>query len=144
MLKECNYHFTNGSYALSAQTVRFAVAVVPCYLEPQPQLLIYNPTLVRPLVFDRKTFPGGLCCVLFLKQSVPELYCLICECANIYSLETSFRFRVIPTSQQAQNICITFVQRRPYVFDVGPTLYKMSYKCIVFAGIPLLCYERLC
>ena len=65
MLKECNYLFTNGSYALLAQTVRFAVAVVPCYLEPQPQLLIYNPTLVRPLVFDRKTFPGGLCCVLF-------------------------------------------------------------------------------
>ena len=27
-------------------------------------------------------------------------------------------------TQQAQNICITFVQRRPNVFDVGPTLYK--------------------
>ena len=27
-------------------------------------------------------------------------------------------------SQQTQNICITFVQRRPKVFDVGPTLYK--------------------
>ena len=27
-------------------------------------------------------------------------------------------------SQQTQNICITFVQRRPNVFDVGPTLYK--------------------
>ena len=26
--------------------------------------------------------------------------------------------------QQTQNICITFVQRRPNVFDVGPTLYK--------------------
>ena len=26
--------------------------------------------------------------------------------------------------QQTQNICITFVQRRPDVFDVGPTLYK--------------------
>ena len=24
-------------------------------------------------------------------------------------------------SQQAQNICITFLQRRPNVFDVGPT-----------------------
>ena len=23
-----------------------------------------------------------------------------------------------------QNICITFIQRRPNVFDVGPTLYK--------------------
>ena len=27
-------------------------------------------------------------------------------------------------SQQAQNICITFIQRRPNVFDIGPTLYK--------------------
>ena len=25
---------------------------------------------------------------------------------------------------QTQSICITFVQRRPNVFDVGPTLYK--------------------
>ena len=27
-------------------------------------------------------------------------------------------------SQQTQNICITFVQRRPNVFDVDPTFYK--------------------
>ena len=27
-------------------------------------------------------------------------------------------------TQQIQNMCITFVQRRPNVFDVGPTLYK--------------------
>ena len=27
-------------------------------------------------------------------------------------------------SQQTQNICITFIQRWPNVFDVGPTLYK--------------------
>ena len=26
-------------------------------------------------------------------------------------------------SQYTQNICITFIQRRPEVFDVGPTLY---------------------
>ena len=32
--------------------------------------------------------------------------------------------------QQTQNICITFVQRRPNIFDVGPTLYK----CFVFTG----------
>ena len=28
------------------------------------------------------------------------------------------------SSQQTQNICMTFIQRRPNVFDVGPTLYK--------------------
>ena len=28
------------------------------------------------------------------------------------------------TSEQTQNICITLVQSRHNVFDVGPTLYK--------------------
>ena len=27
-------------------------------------------------------------------------------------------------SRQTQNICITFIQRRPNVLDAGPTLYK--------------------
>ena len=30
-----------------------------------------------------------------------------------------------PPAQQTQHICITFIQRRPNVFDVGPTLYKV-------------------
>ena len=33
-------------------------------------------------------------------------------------------------AQQTQNICMTFVQRRPNVFDV----VQMSYKCFVFTG----------
>ena len=38
-----------------------------------------------------------------------------------------------------RNICITFVQCRTNVEDVGPTLYKfLLYKCFVFAGIYLL------
>ena len=40
-----------------------------------------------------------------------------------------------PPSQRTQNICITIVQRRPNVFDVGPTLYKMLYKYLVFAAM---------
>ena len=32
--------------------------------------------------------------------------------------------QVVWLAQQTQNICITFVQRRPNVEDVGPTLYK--------------------
>ena len=33
-------------------------------------------------------------------------------------------------------ICITFIQRRPNVFDVGPALYKYyTKKCVVFPGI---------
>ena len=40
-------------------------------------------------------------------------------------------------SQQTQNICMPFVQRRPNVFNVGPTLYK-SYTNVWC----LLCYWR--
>ena len=36
--------------------------------------------------------------------------------------------------QQTQNICITFVQRRPNVFDVGPTLYKCYTNVLRFLG----------
>ena len=38
------------------------------------------------------------------------------------------------TSQQTQNICITFVQRRPNVFDVGPTLYKCYTDVLCLLG----------
>ena len=34
-------------------------------------------------------------------------------------------FRESRPAQQTQNICITFIQRRPNVYDVGPTLYKV-------------------
>ena len=39
-------------------------------------------------------------------------------------------------TQQTQNICITFVQRRPNVFDVGPTLYKCYTQdmCLLSGG----------
>ena len=30
-----------------------------------------------------------------------------------------------PPARQIQHFCITFIQRRPNVFDVGPTLYKV-------------------
>ena len=38
-------------------------------------------------------------------------------------------------SQQTQNICITFIQRRTNVFDVGPTLYKCYTNVLCFAGM---------
>ena len=31
---------------------------------------------------------------------------------------------LVTVSQQTLNFCIIYVQRRPNVFDVGPTLYK--------------------
>ena len=37
-------------------------------------------------------------------------------------------------TQQTQNMCITFVQRRPNVFDVGPTLYKWYTNILCLLG----------
>ena len=37
-------------------------------------------------------------------------------------------------SQQTQNICITFIQRRPDVFDVEPTLYKCYTNVLCLLG----------
>ena len=37
--------------------------------------------------------------------------------------------------RQTQNMCITFVQCWTNVEDVGPTLYKMLYKCFGFSGL---------
>ena len=47
-------------------------------------------------------------------------------------------------SQQTQNICITLIQRRPNVFDVGPTLYKCYTNVLCLLGwvcfSPVACY----
>ena len=38
------------------------------------------------------------------------------------------------SSEEKQNICITFVQRQPNVFDVGPTLYKCYTNVLCLLG----------
>ena len=43
--------------------------------------------------------------------------------------------RESPPAQQTQNICITFIQRRPNVFDVDPTLYKVIQMFCVPLGV---------
>ena len=40
-------------------------------------------------------------------------------------------------TQQTQDICITFIQRWPNVFDVGPTLYKCYRNVLCLLGIAL-------
>ena len=37
-------------------------------------------------------------------------------------------------TQQTLNICITFIQRRPNVFDVGPALYKCHTNVFCLLG----------
>ena len=39
------------------------------------------------------------------------------------------------SAQQTQTFCITFVQRRPNVFDVGPTLYKCYTNVVCLLGM---------
>ena len=43
-----------------------------------------------------------------------------------------FTADVLP--QQTQNICITFAQRRPNVFDIGPKLYKCYTNVLCLLG----------
>ena len=45
-------------------------------------------------------------------------------------------------SQQTQNICITFIERRPNVFDVGLTLYKCYTNILCLLGWTTL-YEHI-
>ena len=45
-------------------------------------------------------------------------------------------------SQQTQNICVTLIQRRPNVFDVGPTLYNVIQMVCVY-WVMLICCTRV-
>ena len=42
------------------------------------------------------------------------------------------------TTQWPKNICITFIQHRPNVFDVGPTLYKCYTDVLCLLGTECL------
>ena len=47
-----------------------------------------------------------------------------------------FDLRVSPLAQQTQDICITFIQRRPNIFDFGPTLHKVIQMfCVYWVSI---------
>ena len=47
-----------------------------------------------------------------------------------------YMYKVTCIAQQTQNICITFVQHRPNVFDVGPTLYKCHANVSCLMRVP--------
>ena len=44
-------------------------------------------------------------------------------------------------TQQTQNVCITFVQCRPNVFDAGPTLYKCHTNVLRLLGYCFHIYQ---
>ena len=52
-------------------------------------------------------------------------------CFQLFFIFCSFLTRY---SQQTQNICMTCVQRRPTVFDVGPTLYECYTNVLCLLG----------
>ena len=54
----------------------------------------------------------------------------------------TLRSYILLNTQPTQNICITFVQCRPNVFDVGPTLYKCYTSVLVFTEY--VCSDRTC
>ena len=56
------------------------------------------------------------------------------ETMEVFSNNSTVTIILILT-QQTQNICITFVQRRPKVFDVEPTLYKCYAKIVCLLSI---------
>ena len=61
---------------------------------------------------------------------------ITCSDACVYSLVDLLLFYY--TSQQTQNICITFVQCRTNGEDVGPTLYKCYRNVLCLLGIRLI------
>ena len=66
---------------------------------------------------------------------------------EIISKEPASKFGQVSDSQQTQNIYITFIQRRPNVFDVGPTLYKCHTNVLCLLGyccFPGDRWESLC
>ena len=57
------------------------------------------------------------------------------------SVKTLAYMKYIIHYQQTQKNCMTFIQHRPNVFDVGPTLYKCYtnvYKCLQMLRISKL------
>ena len=46
-----------------------------------------------------------------------------------------YQEHIIGATQQTHIICITFIQRRPNVFDVGPTLYKCYTNVLCLLGM---------
>ena len=74
---------------------------------------------IKEIDFDRNTLNPRINGVI---NKFLLFICLICKQPN-----------------KQQNICITFVQRRPNVFDVGPTLYKCNTNVLCLLG----CVQRL-
>ena len=59
-----------------------------------------------------------------LKHSSGSKLCMGFQAVRVFTVLT----------QQTLNICITFVQRRPNVFDVGPTLFKCYTTVLCLLG----------
>ena len=50
--------------------------------------------------------------------------------------------RESPPAQQTQYICITFIQRWPNVFDVGPTLHKVIQMFLCLLGMSIQAWVK--
>ena len=58
-----------------------------------------------------------------------------CRADTVVSIHMHCEIRTLTmASQQTKNICITFVQRRPNIFGVGPTLLKCYTNVLCLLG----------
>ena len=75
---------------------------------------------------------GPICYLLYVVEDVPGTWLMgsLLKCTSEYHDEKLINLHQRTPTQQTQNIFITCVQRRPNVFDVGPTLYK-CYKTVL-------------
>ena len=62
-------------------------------------------------------------CVIGCTNNISQMARTHC-CLNVGPLSSTLSQRWNSVGQVLASICITFVQRRPNVFDDGPTLYK--------------------
>ena len=68
----------------------------------------------------------------------PKSYCSFSFilCLLLFSRKDQDVLSELIATQKTQNFCITFVQCRPNVFDVGPTLFKCYVIYVAAAAVP--------
>ena len=85
--------------------------------------------------------------LIYCCSHVNAYFLMHCKITSMYLVEFAHDFSIchnassacaymITSTQQTQNICITFVQCCSNVFDIGPTLFKcyINVLCLLTAG----------
>ena len=130
VINDLYLHTSDTSHSLGSLNFIMAATLSATFLQynmfkKSNQLIACHtlPNSINALVTHDKINAGNSRPSLDLAMLSPCAFSESCwSQMNAESFEHSQNFR--RTTQQTQNMFITFVQRRPNVFDVGPTLYK--------------------